>query len=118
MGEAVRRGTFGERKSAAEEIARAARKLKISVHEFETPEGKFVGMNAGEYTGVFAPYPIDDETHAGMQAEVQRRAEHLLSLHIGADLPEGCDMSLDEIKASIRDNIVSEEPVDQVLIYE
>jgi hypothetical protein len=86
-------------------------KLKISVHEFETPDGQFIGMNAGEYTGVFAPLPISDEDRAGMQSEVQRRAEHLMAMTDEGELPKDCDMSLAEIKASIRENIVDEEEV-------
>lgn len=81
-------------------------KLKISIHEFETPEGKFIGMNAGEFTGVFASMPVSDEDRAGMAKTVQERAEFLLGLKDDADLPDGCEMPLAEIKASIRENIV------------
>ena len=86
-------------------------KLKISVHEFETPDGKFIGMNAGEYTGVFAPLPISDEDRAGMVKAVQERAEYLLGLPDDAVPPEGVDITLAEIKASIRENIVEDEEV-------
>lgn len=84
-------------------------KLKISIHEFKVGEGHFIGMNAGEYTGVFSPMPVSEEDLAGMQEEVQRRAEHMLSLKDGDDLPEGCDITLSEIKASIRENIIEDE---------
>lgn len=81
-------------------------RLKISVHEFEVDGKPFIGMNAGEYTGVFAPLPVSDEDRSGMQAEVLRRAEYLLSLKDDAVPPEDCDMTLAEIKASIRENII------------
>lgn len=84
-------------------------KLKISIHEFNVGDGHFIGMNAGEYTGIFTPMPVSDEDLAGMQEEVQRRAEHILSLKVGDELPEGCDITLDEIKASIRENIIEDE---------
>lgn len=90
-------------------------KLKISVHEFETPEGRFLGMNAGEYTGVFAPMPVSEEDQAGMMKTVQERAELMLSLTDDSQLPEGCDMTLAEIKESIRLNIVDDEKVLEVV---
>lgn len=83
--------------------------LRISVHEFEADGNPFIGMNSGEYTGVFAPLPVSDEDRAGMQAEVIRRAEHLLAMKDGDDLPPDCDMTLAEIKASIRENVVEHE---------
>ncbi|HLP99206.1 MAG TPA: hypothetical protein VK149_12265 [Sideroxyarcus sp.] len=92
-------------------------KLKISVHEFKTSEGEFIGMNAGEYTGVFAPLPADEATRAGMVQEAQRRAEHLMAMKDASELPPDCDMTLAEIKASIRENIV-EEPKGATLCVE
>lgn len=86
-------------------------RLKISVHEFETKDGKFIGMNAGEFTGVFAPFPTSDEDRAGMAKAVQERAEQFLSMKDDSELPEGCDLTLAEIKASIRENIVEDEEV-------
>lgn len=82
-------------------------RLRISVHEFETPAGKFMGMNAGEYTGVFAPLPVSEADQEGMKRVVQARAAHYLSLPADAELPPDHDLTLDEIKASIRENIVS-----------
>lgn len=89
-------------------------KLKISVHEFETPEGRFIGMNAGENTGIFAPLPIDEDTRKGMMEAVQARAEYFLGVN-EEDLPEGMifesGMTLADIKASIRENIVPDPEV-------
>lgn len=83
-------------------------KLKISIHEFKVGDAHFIGMNAGEYTGIFANMPASEEELAGMREEVQRRAESMMALKDGDDLPEGCDITLAEIKASIRENIVEE----------
>ena len=80
--------------------------LRISVHEFKTVDGAFLGMNAGEYTGLFAPLPADEETRKGMEAEVLRRAEYLLGLPDDAPVPEDCAFTLAEIKESIRENII------------
>lgn len=82
-------------------------RLRISVHEFETEHGKFMGMNAGEFTGVFAPMPVSEADQEGMKQTVQARAAHYLSLPNDAELPEDHDLTLAEIKASIRENIVT-----------
>jgi len=82
------------------------RSLNISVHEFKTAEGAFLGMNAGEFTGVYAPLPVSDQDQEGMKLVVQQRAAHYLSLKSDDQLTNGEDLSLAEIQESIRENIV------------
>jgi hypothetical protein len=81
--------------------------LRISIHEFETPNGSFMGMNAGEFTGVFAPIPVSEEDQEGMKRYVINRAEHYLALKDESGMTEGEDLTLAEIQASIRENIVT-----------
>lgn len=80
--------------------------LRISVHEFETPQGAFLGMNAGEFTGVFAPIPVSEEDQEGMKQYVQNKAEYYMTMAPDTELTNGEDMPLGDIQESIRANIV------------
>lgn len=88
-------------------------RLKISIHEVETAGGQqYICLNAGEYTGVYSEIPVSDDDLAGMKDRVLKLADYYLALPDDAELPDGHDLTLAEIKASIRENIVYEPDVE------
>lgn len=65
-------------------------------------------IDAGPFTGVFAPLPLTEEQKMDMRGQVAQRAMHYLALPEGTPLIHGEDMPLNEIQDAIRAHMRTE----------
>lgn len=85
--------------------------LRIRETIAETTAGTVLMMDAGPYTGVFAPIPVSLDDRAGMREAVAKLAQHYMDLPDDADLVNGEEMSVADIKAAISERITEEDHV-------